>query len=247
MYFDENKYWKYTNDVCSYSTHPTKEDIPYLLEHIFDLDKADYVHNPNQACYYNPVDISDYKFSTEHNDIISIEDNMLIGENIGHASVIVTDGNGESFKFKVIVTRDDYNGKTDKGILFLKRDNMIDLEIVLKHIHCKHYNNCIWERSIWSIYDDDKYYGVFSEINRVKELIVLYNNIIDEYRNNNIIYHPSLDDQYNIRIDKKIVDGETKHTVNVTVKKTFLKHIKNKIKECNLTLRLLSKQKKVIV
>ena len=247
MYFDENKYWKYTNNVCSYSTTPTKEDIPYVLEHIFDLEIGDYVNNANQVCYYNPVCVDDYVFNVNDTGVVSIEDGMLIGENIGQTSVFVTDSGGGSFKFNVTVTKDDYKGKTRNGRLFLKRDNMIDLGIVLKHINCKHYNNCIWERSVWSIYDSDEYRSVFSEIRLLNDMISDYNHIIDEYRNNNIIYHPSLEQYYNIRINKETVNGKTKHTVKVSVDKKFITHIKNKIKECKLSLRLLGKQKRVIM
>lgn len=61
MFYDEwEEEWLYPNyEVNPYVPlevkHPKKEDYPFQLEHIYDMNKEEYVYNKNQCCYYSPV------------------------------------------------------------------------------------------------------------------------------------------------------------------------------------------------
>lgn len=57
MYSDFEEDWLYPNyvrnPVCPLNIkHPKKEDMPYQLEHIYNLDTGEYKYNKSQCCYY---------------------------------------------------------------------------------------------------------------------------------------------------------------------------------------------------
>ena len=244
MYFNERLFWKYTNNVYTNSVYPSKEDIPYILEHVFDIVKGDYVKNSNQCCYYSPTESSNYKVSILNNKIISYEDGFIIGENYGQTKIKLIDNvNHSELEFMVSIIKNKNISDTSKNILFLKKGDMIDLDIVLKHINCKHYMNCIWEKKLWDIYSDEKYHDLIVEINEINRTITDYRNIIEAYHNNEIIYHPTLDKYYNIQINKKNINSTVKHTIDVSVDNNFSSIIRDKIKELKLSLRYLNHQR----
>ena len=42
------------NDAYTFEEHPTKKDIPYRLEHVYDLNSKQYVTDNKMCCYYSP-------------------------------------------------------------------------------------------------------------------------------------------------------------------------------------------------
>lgn len=241
--FNEKEYYKYTNNVYSLSSHPSKEDIPYLLEHVFDLDTGEYTFNPNNCCYYNPVDISDYSFSVSDSSIISVDNSFLYANRLGSAELIVEnerflpltemDSEDSVFNIKINVVRDiNYDVKLN-GVLFIVVGGVISLNNLLEHICCTHYFDCIWERGVWDKFENPELYSVIDDINSVKKKLKEYQNIIDEFNNGAIIYHKDFEEEYIV----KIIDGG----IDMSVRKGFLDRVRVRMKSLELDLKDLNR------
>lgn len=94
-YISEYDYPRFSpNKSSTHKKHPTKKDRPYLLEHVFDISKNDYVSNINQCCYYNPVNIEDYNVVCKDDGIVTVtEDGFIVGEMAGSTSIFIENPN----------------------------------------------------------------------------------------------------------------------------------------------------------
>ena len=227
------------NNVYSYVKHPSKEDMPYLLEHVFNLETGDYITDSNQCCYYNPIRSNDYIVESDDESIVYVEDDNLIARDTGKTFLFVKDVlNDCSFRINVIVYNKRFNRNLMKKNLVLQKGNIIDLDYVLKHINCNHYDNCIFQQERLIIKTNDLDYL----IKEIKDKISDYNNIIDAYRNDEIIYHDSLSDYY----DMDIIKENGSYKVDVSVKDGFTGHIKSEIHRLQVELRdYMRLQKKI--
>lgn len=203
---------------------------PNELKHVFDTSTGRYTTNEFNCCYYSPANITGLKFTSNNTDIVSVSGEELIAENIGNCKISGTKNNEEILSFKVIVYRDKKPNRKFKNTLLLPLNNMININTVLKHIHCPHYTDCIFERDIFKIYADAELFDVVHEINQTIQQIKDYQDIKVEYRNGNIIYHPALDELYNIQIIKENRDDEIKHHVKTSVVDDFHDRIDSQIK-----------------
>lgn len=223
---DNFKYHKYSDDVYSYSKHPDKWEIPFLLEHVFDLSIGDYVKNSNHCCYYSPVNsISEFIIESDNEDIVSVDDEMVYGNHRGRCELSFY-SEDSIFSIIIIVYRGKFNFKLKRNTLFLEEGNMIPILTVLKHIHCPHYTDCLFEAGNLLIKDRD----ILWEINRLKDTIQDYKNIIDEFHNGHIVYHRDFDSFYNIQLEP---------VYKVSVREGFVNHINTMIKNRTFELRSL--------
>jgi hypothetical protein len=233
VYVDLNEYYRYTNNVVTYEKNPTKNDVPYVLEHVFDLDKEGYVSDSNQCCYHTPVNIDGLSFEVENKEIVDTDGVDLIAKNIGSTYLTVKTVNEYSYRIKVNVYNGVFRGKLIKDTLFIEKDTIISLKYVLRHIHCKHYNNCIWDRDYFRKYEDEELFEIDYNIQSIKQKIKDFKNISECYRNGEVIYHEDLKEYYDINILK---DGSNYH-IDYNISETFLDGIKDKIKELEQLLK----------
>lgn len=238
VYVDLDEYYKYTNNVVTYKKKPTKNDVPYVLEHVFDLDKKGYVTNNNQCCYYTPIDMNGMVFEVEDTHICSILDDFLTAKHTGSTNLNITLPSNKIFKIKINVYTGVFRGKITKDILFIEKDTSISLKYIMQHIHCKHYDNCIWQRRYFNKYNDLELFEVDYNINMIKNKIKDLKHIRESYRNGDIIYHPDLKEYYNINILKtSTIDGKVECKITYNISETFLDGIKDRIKESEIMLK----------
>ncbi len=224
MYLDNLRYPKYTNQVYSYNPKPKKEDIPFRLEHVFNIETGDYEVNSNQCCYYTPINMVDTSFSTKDNRIVSVYKDSIIAENYGDTDLIINDSI-EPYSIRVHVVRDKSRVTRLNGKLYLNKDDMISVETVLHHIYCPHYNNCIFDR------DYNINNPIVKQIKEKEKLIKDYKNIIEADRNNEVIYHDTFKDYYKISED-----------YDVRVPLHFSRIVKDEIKKLNLEIKQLKRK-----
>ena len=54
-FVDKSNHPRYEpNEVYTTKEHPTKKDMPYELEHVYDITRRGYVTNNRMCCYYSP-------------------------------------------------------------------------------------------------------------------------------------------------------------------------------------------------
>ena len=245
-FVDNNVFWKFEPyDVCTNEKNPSKKDQPYLLEHVFDMVEEDYVNNNKQCCYYTEhIPFEEIKYIIEDDSICNIEDGVITAYNTGKTSVTLTYPNNTEYTFKVNVYRDKYNGKLFKNMLILRKDNSLDMDTVLHHIHCPHYTECIFDKDSFKIYESEELHELQHEIHILQTQIRDSEKLIDCYLNNEIIYNPLYEDYYNIKIVKDYTsDGSVKHKVTYSLPDNFENIVKNKIKNLKLDLREYNRMK----
>lgn len=223
MYIDSWRYPKYTNEVYSYNPKPKKEDIPFRLEHVFNIETGNYEMNSDQCCYYTPINMEDITFTTDNEGVLSVYKDSIIAENYGDANLIIKSSSNE-YNIVVHIVRDKSRVTRLNGKLYLDKDDMISVETVLHHIHCPHYNNCIFERN----YNNSP---VYKKIKEKEQLIKDYEKIIDADRNNEVVYHDAFKDYYKFDED-----------YGVRVPLHFSRIVKSEIKKLNLEIRRLQRE-----
>jgi hypothetical protein len=100
---------------------------------------------------------------------------------------------------------------------------------------CNHSDNCIFIGDNWNILDTGRLGEISREVKRIMGVIHDLNNVIDEYLNGSIIYYDLVGDLYDIRL----VDGK----VEVSVVSNFTGRIRSKVRELELELRLLNRER----
>lgn len=87
----------------------------------------------------------------------------------------------------------------------------------------------------WNVLDTGRLGEISREVKMIMGVIHDLNNVIGEYLNGGVIYHELLDDLYDIRL----VDG----VVVVDVVPNFTGRVRGKVRELELELRLLNRER----
>lgn len=229
LYVDENNFKHYTNDFSSEDS--SKKSIPYRLEHVFDMCTDSYVLNKDNCCYFSPVfDVENTVVVSSDESIVNVVDGFIVAENQGTCKLSIT-SKGYDFTTKPLLIS-VYKGNlpvTRKRSVFLKRDTVVEVGNFLRHCHCTHLEDCLFQKRIFDLDYDE----LSDEIWLVDNCIRDYQKIIDEYVNGSIIYHKSLDELYDIRLEH--TDGGVVTCVGVV--DGFYDKVKGEIKRLGVLSR----------
>ena len=237
---DHLEYPKYQREV-----HGDSEYKPNELKHVFDITTGEYTNNEFNCCHYSSADITGLTFTSDNDNII-IDDEEVIANHIGKSTITGYNGDEEKVSFKTLVYKNKPTRKL-KDTILLQLNTVISIKTILKHINCPHNQDCIFKRDIFKIYSNDDLRELHYEITSIQKRINDYHNIKEAYLNGDIIYHPGLDDCYDIQIIKTPEDnGKIHHKVEVEVVKDFQEKIISRIKSSEQELKELQRIRRKI-
>ena len=216
--------------------HPVK---PFELCHVYDMDKRGYVNMESHCCYYSPIDLTGYSWSSSDESVLTVDSSGVV-ETVGRGSARIdwVDSGGESACFNIIVFKDVPPKSFKKGYIPLKLGLLVPIEELFKHGHCTHLDNCLFGLKCWDLVN------VNNRIREVRKYIGELGVVLEDYRNGIIVYHDLLDGYYDVRVVKSVdVGGGVRHSVSVDVCDGFEGRVRDRIRELELELRLLVRER----
>ena len=242
MYVDEEQFSNFVRDFGSEENKGRSK--PYELKHTFDFVKNEYVTNELNCCYFTPVsNLDNIIIESSNPTVVRVTKDYIICDNRGTCELTIKDKKGNTARKPLLVTvyiGNLVNDRKRKSI-FLKKDTLVEKGNFLRHCHCTHLEDCLFQREVF----DTDLSSLGDKIWSVRKAIKDLEYVKDSYRNGDIIYHPSLDDCYNIQLKKKSnTDGVLECVTSVSVSDNFVGRVKSEIKSLNIQLRDLNRLKR---